>query len=450
MTTEKGSELLNTLYSQYKNSSLLMRGSDGQVPTNITGVLQYIDDTFDGSNNSGLENPWSDFIKNIAPAYSTSLVSHSALYPILWYFPQYSNIFVTLNPPVDASSTPIWPLRKDGHLPHSRNEFSFIIKKGKFLGNSLWDGNSNGDVNSNVTIPTTSNVMGNRGTSISSYSAELPYSIDISGSEVSSKPLGNSKWNQPDSNNTNKSFNPTFIAKNDGLPLPFQEYDVHSNQSNINSKIFKNLTSIKGKIWQKYIETKDLNNLNIKDPKSWPPNVLTVINNLNKNFGSGFEIEGYTFPPQYNENSSPWENNDDKNSNNYYSLKDMYCMSISTDMFNIHDFIKTYSKKNLEDAFKNLIEGATQSSSKWIHKPSQNIMPLVLITNMMLPKVNLEDAKSDPAQELVQYIINKTKTGKSCLLQETDFNLLGQVKITVIGKTQKYEFRWNKNFYNDS
>jgi hypothetical protein len=465
MTTIYGQELLDKLFNQYNYGSLLIRGTDGQIPCDPTTVNNYLEQTFDlssGDINTSVTNPWESFQQNLGPAFSTSLVSLGAKYPLLWYDAQYSNLFTKLSPPIDVCNNPVYPVAvaqddEPGGAPwngRGRNEFSFILKQGQFLGNSLWDGNSNGDINGNISLPPLFNLLGNRGTNILSYAAELPFAIDISGTEVNTKPVGNSTWERPDSNNTNKSFNPTFSARNDGAPVPFNDDNPTPNQSSSTSKILKNLTAIKGKVWDYYFKDINLNNIDFNDPGSWDASLNDVLTALGNNFGSGFEIEGYTFPPNYNQNESPWINDiiqpsdyDNVESNSYYNLGDMQSMNIATDISSIDLFCQKYTRGHCMDAFNMMIDGAISGGSKWINYPSKNsscTIPLTCITNMMLPKVDLQDAatKAETSKQLVQYIAAKKG---DVALKHSDFNILGQVTIfrdpnfNVLVKN----YRWN-------
>lgn len=461
MATANASDLLNKLFNQYKYSSLLIRGTDGQIPCDSTTVNNYLGQAFpfSGDTNAAASNPWENFQQNLGPAFSTSLVSLGAKYPILWYDAEYSNLFTQLTPPIDVCNNPVYPVAIAQEEPdgfpwygRGRNEFSFIIKQGQFLGNSLWDGNSNGDINGNISLPPLYNLLGNRGTNILSYASELPFTVGIEPSPISvdepgvppisgvlySNPIGNSTWDKPDSNNTNKSFNPTFSARNDGAPVPFKDDNPTASQSSYASKILKNLTAIKGKVWDYYFKDISLNDINFNDPDSWDASLNAVLTALGNNFGSGFEIEGYTFPPNYKSDESPWVNDitqpsdyDNVESNSYYNLHDMQSMNIATDISSIDLFCKTYTTGQCMDAFNMMIEGAVEGGAKWINYPSKNYsctIALTCITNMMLPKVDLQDAstKAETSRQLVQYIAAKKSDTD---LKLTDFNLLGQVTI---------------------
>lgn len=65
MTTANASELLQKLFNQYKFSSLLIRGTDGQIPCNPTTVNNYLEEAFDlssGDTNAAATNPWEVFL----------------------------------------------------------------------------------------------------------------------------------------------------------------------------------------------------------------------------------------------------------------------------------------------------------------------------------------------------------------------------------------------------
>ena len=86
--------LIYDIWKQYKNYALSIRGTDGQYVTTMKSIINYINQP---GFNIQTPNPWNNYLSNLAPSYSASLLSKSAKYPILWYVYEYVDPFYTAN-----------------------------------------------------------------------------------------------------------------------------------------------------------------------------------------------------------------------------------------------------------------------------------------------------------------------------------------------------------------
>ena len=84
----------STLCSIYNNSALAIRGTDGQTAASTKSITNYINKKDNFTLKNGV-NPWNNFTSSLSPAFSASLLSKSAVYPILWYDSKYVDPFVT-------------------------------------------------------------------------------------------------------------------------------------------------------------------------------------------------------------------------------------------------------------------------------------------------------------------------------------------------------------------
>ena len=92
MTTMCGQALLDKLFNQYNFGSLLIRGTDGQIPCNPTTVNNYLGLAFDlssGDTNASATNPWEGFQQNLGPAFSTSIRGGMDVSIVICYYYYY-------------------------------------------------------------------------------------------------------------------------------------------------------------------------------------------------------------------------------------------------------------------------------------------------------------------------------------------------------------------------
>ena len=365
----------------FDGDAIVFRGNDGQVPVTVDSILNAISDM-----SSNKSNPWEDFMNNAAPAFSGTILANN-LYPILWYVPKYVDPFYTkgdTDPPIGE-----------------RNQGGFILKYFGFQGASLWDGNSNKDIAGSISIPPTTNSLGNRGTDTLSYANNLPYTIGFNTPKI-----GNASYSPPDTNNTNKLFNPTFNAQKDGSI---------GTDSSENNEIMKKFTRLKDKLWEKIFDpVSPLSAIN-GDPSSYPK-VNQIAKNLEANWGSGFEIEGYFYPKKYidDETYNIWTAYDASNS--YFNVDDLECISISTDAFDKTSWVQTGVAQGikLENAIKNIWQTAVSGASMWIDPISKDLtktsitLDVILVTNVFLPVVAQQSVSTSKASalELIDYIRN--------------------------------------------
>lgn len=93
-TINKSPKKNSILCKIYNTSALAIRGTDGQFAASTKSIENYINDTDNFTLKNGV-NPWNNFTSSLSPAFSASLLSESAIYPILWYDSNYVDPFVT-------------------------------------------------------------------------------------------------------------------------------------------------------------------------------------------------------------------------------------------------------------------------------------------------------------------------------------------------------------------
>ena len=364
------------IWHMYKNYALSIRGTDGQYVTTMKSIINYINHP---DFNIQTPNPWNDYLSNLAPSYSASLLSRSAKYPILWYVYEYVDPFYT----------------NDRNTPtiKNRNQGGFILSNYNFSGASLWDGNSNSNVTGSTTIPFISNIAGNRGTDVNGYSMQLPFVLNnqedskecncsLFSQPVNTScphPVGTARYNCPTTNNTNKSYNPTLSASNSGNI-------VNPSDRNI---VMKNMSLIKGALWDKFINTTG----NVSEQ--------LIKKTLLSNWGTGFEIEGYVEPVTYNKNGSVWLDDGDADKqlqDARFNVDDMYSINISTDSKTYEDWIGYIGNQtHIVNAYKKIYRDATTGgdngeNAQWVNNMVRDKkVALTLITGVMLPVVELTD-----------------------------------------------------------
>ena len=349
----KKSPVLAPIWNQYKTSALPIRGTDYQQTFSIDSITEYINsDSF----KIDIDNPWANYIANTGPSHSASLLAFGAKYPILWY------VFADVDPFYVESA----PDPDSGH----RSQGAFTLNAYQFLGASLFDGDSNDDITGTVSIPMLSNVNGNRGTNISGFSSQAAFS-SISG------------YTAPKTNNTNKTFNPTFVGSNNGQPV--REKDRNT--------IMKNISSIKGKIWTKLLSSGESD---------------TVVKAYLDNWGSGFEIEAYVFPKNYDKDGSIWLDGTARNQqmkNSRFHLSDFYSLNIATDSKNYIDWTADHDEAAIESGYLKIYNDSITDGKQWVNKVTSSIkVPLTLITSVMLPRVNLTTPGPDTSGDFMDYV----------------------------------------------
>jgi hypothetical protein len=384
--SDDDNKVVETIFNKYTDGAIIIRGTDGQTPVNIDSVLNYINNDIpqtDALAFAGAINPWNAFMSSVGPAYSGTIISFKGIYPIIWYDAEYVDGFYQLGP----SSDPEPVIGK-------RNQTAFIIGSANFLGTSLFDGNSNADIGGNTSLPPISNTLGNRGTDILAYGSALPFSAPAAGGS----PVGSSKYSRPDTNNTNKAFNPTFVASNSGTNISGNNYMTTKGDL---EKIFNNLTKIKGTILKKMLG--DAIPSSVQDQKK-------LAKLLNSNWGSGFEMEGYFFPPNYDPNESAWiKSSAPLPDNNRFNIEDMFSLNIASDAKTYNDWKSLFANNSASiDKIKKVYEKIYNDSivkyGGWMNRQLQKYeLPLTLITGVMLPTLNLQSGSLQLGRELIEY-----------------------------------------------
>ena len=370
---------IQQLWNQYSQSALAIRGTDGQEPVSQQSIRNYIQSSSFGDN---VSNPWNNFSSAMGPSFSASLLSEQAKYPILWYVYAFVDPFA-----VNNGATP--PLQ-------SRNQGAFTLAKFKFSGASLWDGNSNSDITASTSIPGTLNNAGNRGTSVNGYSAQLPFTQRNPAVPGCKIPVGTASFNCPTSNNTNKAYNPTFNAQNDGNPVDDANRDT----------IMRNICTVKGEIWDKFIPDP------VNDPCGTKTNLST---NLLQNWGSGFEIEAYVYPNTYKPTGSMWLDGASQEAeleSSRFAMNDVYSINIASDSKDYDNWVAQHpDPESVKNAYRKIyndsITGAGNPDAQWINQPVGSVkLPLTLITGVMLPAVQLTGAGGQTSVEFCNYLQN--------------------------------------------
>ncbi len=463
---EKVNHIKEKLWSNYKNSSLLIRGTDGQFPVNISTIKNNFFNTVfsnkdnipfpDGGTNSSLANPWRSFMSNIGPAFSATCLSKSAGFQILWYVKDFVDPF---SDGFDGGLS-----RVQAYLKYKigskesdfgfRNQGAYVINNCGLIGLNLFDANSNADIQGNTTIPLNSNLLGNRGTNVESFAAALPFVLGIDGNP---NRVGTATSLNPDTNNTNKSYNPTLAVRNDGGIWSYKlitctDTQVSKEKKFNICKIMSTLTGLKKGLWSKFMKRLDCDapySHNQILANLWDKNATTLAKNLQENYGSGFEIESYTFPPKYKPEDIVWlisKEESLKSNHDKYYLCDMASLNISTDAFNRIDWLlqikNAYKGHNIstiiKNAYKNIYLQSIDPNTGWINSPCKHCeLPITLITTVMLPKVNVDSAASDgnTGNEFLEYYFFYLFQGKNPFdypyrtLKKRNFYSLGKIII---------------------
>lgn len=425
MESSNDDPVVETIFNKYTDGAIIIRGTDGQTPVNIDSVLNYINNDIPQTNAlefAGAINPWNLFMSSVGPAYSGTIISFKGIYPIIWYDAEYVDGFYQLGPSSDPEP-----------IIGKRNQTAFIIGSAKFLGTSLFDGNSNADIGGNTSLPPIANTLGNRGTDILAYGSALPFS------ELASKKgidVGSCRYNPPDTNNTNKAFNPTFVGSNSGTNISGNNY--MTTKGDKLEKIFNNLTKIKGTILKKMLGS-------AIPPGNADQKKLAKL--LNSNWGSGFEMEGYFFPPKYDPNESVWiKSSAPLPDNNRFNIEDMFSLNIASDAKTYNDWKSLFANNSASiDKIKKVYEKIYNDSiveyGGWMNRPSQDDkyeLPLTLITGIMLPTLNLQSESLQLGDELIEYsgippnVVNGKNYGE---LQKDNIKNIGTATIDNTGIT---------------
>lgn len=215
-------------YHSYFNSGIFFRGNDGQHPYFYNEIQYFIDNWKLDDANAWL---WDGILPNMAPPYSATLISRNAYAPILWYNPGYNDPFWNNANPGQSTCTPLTDAPEIFH----RTNLGVCIDNFLFFGCSLFDGDSNDNIQGGTTIPPARNFGQNRGNPTSSWARDYPYKV-----------LPGSTYSPPGTYNTMKSTNPGLTINIDGTPI--------GNKTETASNIIKKFTSIKGGIWKRWIE----------------------------------------------------------------------------------------------------------------------------------------------------------------------------------------------------
>ena len=317
-----------------------------------------------------------------------------------------------------------------------RTQIAFILKRYQFSGCSLWDGNSDADVTGSSTVPLLSDIAGNRGTPNSGYAQQLPYAR-----------IGNSTYTPPDSNNTNKTYNTTLSATISGKPIhkPLQA----GTESPDVDRITKNLSSLKGDIWDNW-----LGKGKTKSERAKASRTRAFQHDLQHNYGSGFEIEAYVFPYEYPTTKpmeSVWLDNIEL-SDYQFQASDFESINFATDSRDSNAWYTT-NKSKVINSIRDFVAGSIQaqvaadpappcstaatsytfgSNQGWVHREglvgTLTNFNVTLTTGVMLPDVGLKGASraGTTANEFSSYLTQGYDTNG------VQFWDLGQVYVSVI------------------
>lgn len=269
-----------------------------------------------------------------------------------------------------------------------RTQIAFVIEKYQFSGLSLFDGDSNADINGTTSIPGTPLIQGNRGTAISGYAATAPFAN-----------TGNAVYTAAISNNDNAVYNPTFAATDSGQAIP--STDSRAQQ------IIGTLASFKSAILKQWLGS---------DLKAQKKSVQSEkFQQQLGNYGSGLEIESWVLPPLYqspSDLSSIWAT-DDAALNKHYKFQlesDFRSIQFTTDAKNYSDWVNTIpttSSNCLEKAIGKFISTAI-SSSGWVNVSSDSVtVAITLLTGVMLPSLQLTSSGANMPQEFSYYVQNE-------------------------------------------
>jgi hypothetical protein len=301
-----------------------------------------------------------------------------------------------------------------------RTQLAYILDQYQFSGLSLWDGNSNQDITGSGSIPLLSDIAISRGTPNSGYSQQFPYAN-----------IGNATYTPPDTNNTNKLYNPTHSATITGNPIRKPSTGRVGPPYNNVDTITQNLTSLKGIIWNNWLgSTPTSTSQSTKFQKQ-----------LQDNYGSGFEIEAYVFPFNYplpSGTDSIWYKNEEVCLEKYqFSLpytnsggstpntRDILSINFSTDTRSVIDWFNSTNQDQIARFITCLVSGSinatknksgnytfSEGSQGWVFRTLPTItgntvtaqLPVTLLTGVMLPNVNLQSAGSNTASEFAEYV----------------------------------------------